>query len=108
MKKLTATLLSAITLIIFSTNTLASSVNVTEANMQHYIFTYHVNKNVNPVSHLYSETGQNMNYVLALDIQRQVHRNLDTMANADGVYQGSLTAKSRATTRSSNNRLVAL
>lgn len=93
MNKLITNLLSTILLTLFTTAALASSKNVDDGNMQHYVFTYHINKTVDPVSHQYNETRQELNYVLVLDIQRQVNSNLDNMAGIDTLYLEGLTAK---------------
>jgi hypothetical protein len=93
MNKLYTTLLSATVLTLFAAAAFASSTNVDETNMQHYVFTYHINKTVDPISHQYNETRQDINYVLVLDIQRQVNSNLDNMASIDNFYLDGLTAK---------------
>jgi len=60
--------------------------------MQHYVFTYHVNKHVDPISYQYNQTRQDILYVLALDIQHQVYRNLDSIATIEQQYLDYMTA----------------
>lgn len=93
MNKLITTFLSTVLLTLFATAALASSKNIDDGNMQHYVFTYHVNKTVDAISHQYNETRQDINYLLVLDIQRQVNSNLDNMAGLGSFYLDGLTAK---------------
>lgn len=93
MNKLLTSLISTIALSLFAAGALASSLNIADTNMQHYVFTYHVNKYVDPINHQYNETRQEISYVLALDIQRQVYRNLDTITGLDDLYLDGLNAR---------------
>lgn len=74
MKKLTTLFCSAFLLLSAFSGANASENN--DSAMQHYAFSYNFVKTVDPITHQYSETRQELDYLLALDIQRQVLHNL--------------------------------
>ena len=52
---------------------------LTHGNMQHYSFSYNFQQTVDPIQHQYSETSQELDYLLVLDIQRQTNSTLEPM-----------------------------
>lgn len=83
MKTLLTVLVATIGLSALSCHAFESKHALASSDMQHYVFTYNFDKQVDPLTRQFEETRQTLDYVLALDIQDQVYNNLNTIIEAN-------------------------